>query len=43
MMKFMIMLLVAGALFTAVGCGNTADGVEEDAEKAVDAVKDATN
>jgi len=43
MMKFTIMLLVVGALFTAVGCSNTADGVGRDTEKAVDAVKDATN
>ena len=43
MTKFMIMLMVVGALFTAVSCSHTADGVGRDTERAVDAVKDATN
>ena len=38
-----MMLVVLGAMLSVVGCGNTADGVVEDVDNAVDAVKDAVN
>jgi len=43
MKKFMIALVLMGSLISMTGCGNTADGVGKDIDKAADAVKDATN
>ena len=43
MKKLMIALVLMGSLIAMVGCGNTADGVGKDIDKAVDTVKDATN
>jgi len=43
MKKLFIMMFVLGAMFSVLGCGNTADGVVEDTENAIDAVKDAIN
>ncbi len=43
MKKLLIVLAFMGSLISMVGCGNTADGVGQDIDKAADAVKDATN
>ena len=43
MKKLYVMLAVMVSMLSLVGCGNTADGVEKDVDKAIDTVKDATN
>jgi predicted small secreted protein len=43
MKKLFMMIALLGAMALVTSCRNTADGVVEDVEKAVDDVKDATN
>jgi predicted small secreted protein len=43
MKKLLIALVVMASMMSVLGCKNTADGVAEDTENAVDAVKDTTN
>ena len=43
MKKRYIILAIIASMLSWVGCGNTADGLEKDVDKAIDEVKDATN
>jgi predicted small secreted protein len=43
MKKLFVLLVIAGSMLSVISCRNTARGVVDDTERAVDKVRDATN